>query len=133
MIGRVIVMSRPGYDAWLTSARPSSSLAQGGERLYRELGCSGCHSGGSVVRAPPLEGLFGRPVPLNDGAVTTADEAYIRDSILLPAKQIAGGYTNLMPSFQGRVGEEDVLQLIAYIKSLGLRAPAENPWTPSPP
>lgn len=124
MIGHVVVMSPIDYQNWLVRGQPDSTLVQSGERLFRELGCSGCHVGPSVVRAPPLEGLFGKPVPLNNNEVVTADEAYLRDSILFPAKQIVGGYTNDMPSFSGKINEEDLLQLIAYLKSLGSRAPA---------
>jgi cytochrome c oxidase subunit 2 len=119
MIGHVIVMEPAEYEDWLAQGAPGSSLAQEGERLYRELGCSGCHEGSSVVRAPPLEGLFGKPVPLQGGDVVVADEGYIRDSILLPARQIVAGYTNDMPSFQGRVSEEELLELVAYVKALG--------------
>jgi cytochrome c oxidase subunit 2 len=123
MIGRVVVLSPAAYEDWLTRGQPGSTLAQSGEELFRELGCSGCHSGNSVVRAPPLEGLYRKPVPLNNGEIVTADEAYLRDSILFPAKQIVGGYTNDMPSFQGRINEEQLLQVIAYLKSLGTVAP----------
>jgi cytochrome c oxidase subunit 2 len=123
MIGRVVAMSPAGYEQWLSSGQPASTLIQSGEQLYRELGCSGCHSGSSVVRAPPLEGLYHKPVPLASGEVVTADEAYLRDSILFPAKQIVGGYTNDMPSFRGRVSEEQLLQLIAYLKNLANTAP----------
>jgi cytochrome c oxidase subunit 2 len=80
--------------------------------------------GKSVVRAPPLEELFGKPVPLNNGEVVTADEGYLRDSVLFPAKQIVGGYTNDMPSFTGKVSEEELLQLIAYLKSIGTQSPS---------
>src|SRR5581483_5029043 len=123
MEGRVIVLSQADYQAWLTEGQPGTTLAESGERLFRELGCSGCHLGQSVIRAPPLQGLFGKPVPLNDGTVVIADEGYIRDSILLPAKQITGGYTNDMPSFAGRVSEDELLELIAYIKTLGSQSP----------
>jgi cytochrome c oxidase subunit 2 len=83
-----------------------------------ELGCSGCHTGNSVVRSPRLEGIFGKTVPLQNGESVIADEKYIRDSILLPNQQIAAGYQPLMPTFQGRVTEEQLLQLIAFIKGL---------------
>ncbi|SPE50303.1 Cytochrome c oxidase subunit 2 [Verrucomicrobia bacterium] len=127
MIGRVIVMTPTDYENWLTKGQPGSTLVQSGERLFRELGCSGCHMGNSVVRAPPLEGVFGKPVPLNDREVVAADEGYIRDSILFPGKQIVAGYTNDMPSFSGKVSEEELLQLIAYIKNLGSQSPPEKP------
>lgn len=123
MIGHVIVMSPADYQNWLVKGAPGETLSQSGERLYRELGCSGCHSGSTIVRAPPLEGLYGKPVPLNDGEVVLADEAYLRDSILLPGKQIVGGYTNDMPSFSGKVNEEELLELIAYIKNLSAATP----------
>jgi cytochrome c oxidase subunit 2 len=127
MIGRVIVMTPAEYQNWLISGAPGSTLAQSGQQLFRELGCSGCHEGNSVVRAPPLQGLFEKPVPLSDGNVVLADEAYLRDSILFPAKQIVGGYTNNMPSFTGKVSEEELLELIAYLKSLGAQAPQVSP------
>lgn len=123
MTGNVIVMSPADYQSWLAQGQPDSTLAQSGERLFRELGCSGCHVGNSVVRAPPLEGLFGKPVPLSDGDVVRADEGYLRDSILFPAKQIAAGYTNDMPSFNRKVSEEELLELIAYLKSIAGQAP----------
>ncbi|HVV01104.1 MAG TPA: c-type cytochrome, partial [Verrucomicrobiae bacterium] len=125
MIGKVIVMNPADYQKWLEAGRPASTLAESGERLFRNLGCSGCHMGSSVVRAPPLEGIFGKPVPLQSGQVVIADDSYIRDSIMLPLAQIAAGYQPVMPSYQGRVSEEEVLQIIAYIKSLANKSPAE--------
>ncbi len=93
--------------------------------MFRELGCSGCHGVSTTIQAPKLEGLFGKPVPLEGGQIVVADERYLRDSILLPAAQIAAGYQNVMPSFQGRVSEEELMQLIAYIKSLAHDQPGE--------
>ncbi|PWU17561.1 MAG: cytochrome c oxidase subunit II [Verrucomicrobia bacterium] len=119
MIGHVIVMSPADYQTWLIRGQPGSTLAQSGGRLFLELGCSGCHIGPSIVRAPPLDGVFGKPVPLTTGDVVLADEAYLRDSILFPAKQIVAGYTNDMPTFAAKVSEEELLELIAYLKSLG--------------
>lgn len=130
MTGRVIVMPPAAYANWLVAGQPGPTLAQAGERLYRELGCSGCHDGSTVVRAPPLLNLFGKPVPLNSGEVVIADEPYLRDSILLPARQITGGYTNDMPSFQGRINEEQLLELIAYIRSRGTGDPEERTANP---
>ena len=127
MIGRIVVMRPADYQDWLIRGAPGSTLVQSGERLFRDLGCSGCHVGQSVVRAPPLQGLFGKPVPLNNGEVVLADEGYLRDSILFPAKQIVGGYTNDMPSFNGKISEEELLQLIAYLKSQGGQAPTDVP------
>ena len=124
MIGKVVVMEPAAYADWLTHGEPGTPVMQSGERLYRELGCSGCHESSTIVRAPTLAGIFGKTVPLQTGQFVKVDEGYLRDSILLPAKDIAAGYTNDMPSFQGRVDEEQLLELIAYIKGRG--APAEN-------
>jgi cytochrome c oxidase subunit II len=121
MVGRIVVMDPADYENWLSAGRPANTMAQEGERLFRELGCSGCHIGRSVIRSPPLEGLYGKPVPLQTGQVVQADERYIRDSILLPNNQITAGYQPLMPTYQGHVTEDEVLQLIAYIKALGPR------------
>jgi cytochrome c oxidase subunit 2 len=118
MIGQVVAMDPKDYEAWLQGGTVQESMVQGGERLFREKGCSGCHAGNSSVRAPLLNGVFGGPVPLDDGSVITADDMYIRDSILLPKKQVVAGFKPVMPTFQGQLSEEELFQLIAYIKSL---------------
>ncbi len=93
-------------------------MVAAGERLFRDKGCSGCHAGTSSVRAPILNGVYGGPVPLDDGSVVTADDMYMRDSILLPKKQVAAGFKPIMPTYQGQLDEEELFQLIAYIKTL---------------
>jgi cytochrome c oxidase subunit 2 len=117
MIGRVVVMEPGAFEAWLTAQAPADGLAAQGAALYRSLGCSGCHEGRGPVRAPALAGLYGRPVPLADGRLVTADEGYLRDSILLPQAAVVAGYDPVMPSFAGRLGEDDLARLIAYLKS----------------
>ncbi len=119
MTGAVFVMKKNDYQQWLTSGDQSESPAREGARLFREYGCSGCHAGSRVVRAPSLVGLYGSVVPLKDGKTTTADDQYLRDSILLPESQIVAGYDAVMPSYQGKLSEEALFSLIAYIKSLG--------------
>lgn len=121
MIGEIVAMEPADFSRWLEQQAPSSPLAEEGGALFRELGCSGCHGTGSQVRAPPLEGLYGKPVPLSDGSTVVADDKYIRDSILLPRSQIVASYEPLMPSFEGKVSEDQLLRLVAYIKSLAGR------------
>lgn len=123
MVGRVEVMEPADYERWLTTGDVGQSIASEGRRLFREKGCSGCHEGSAVVHAPPLAGVYGKEVPLNSGEVVTADDQYIRDSILLPAKQISAGYDNLMPSFTGHISEAEIMQIIAYLKSIGDQPP----------
>jgi cytochrome c oxidase subunit 2 len=128
MIGNIIVMSLPDYAAWLqkTGQNTPVTLAGEGSRYFHTLGCSGCHEGSQVVHAPSLDGIYGQPVPLQSGQVATADDDYIRDSILQPAKNIPAGYQPIMPSYQGLLNEEQIIALIAYIKSQRANLPA-NP------
>lgn len=126
MRGMVYVMSPTAYEEWLARGRPKNTLAQSGAVLFRDLGCSGCHVNSRAVHAPPLEGLYGRLVPLNDGTFVRANDQYIRDSIMLPNSQIVAGYQPIMPTFQGRVKEEQLLELVAYIKSLGGQSPPQK-------
>jgi len=123
MGGSVHVMSPADYEAWLTRGASAEPLVESGARLFRELGCSGCHVGTGIVRAPPLEGLFGRPTPLLSREVVIADEKYIHDSILYPNREIAAGYEPLMPSYEGRITEEQLFEVVAYIKSLANAKP----------
>ncbi len=119
MQGEIVVMTGADYARWLTSQGVHESLAEQGAELFRAHGCSGCHNGNSTVHAPSLVGLFGTLVHLQDGSVRLADEAYIRDCILNPRSFTVAGYAPLMPDFAGQLGEDELLKLIAYIKSLG--------------
>jgi len=119
MRGHVVVMEQAAFSRWLSTGPTDMSLAEQGANLFRSLGCSGCHGPNSSVRAPPLEGVFGRPVPLGDRRTVVADEAYIRDSILNPSKDIVAGYTPIMPSFKDLIDENDLMRLVTYLKSIG--------------
>jgi cytochrome c oxidase subunit II len=127
MRGKVYVMTPSDYENWLAQNRPQNTLAQSGEKLFRQLGCSGCHVNSSAVHAPPLEGLYEHLVPLSDGTFVRADDKYLRDSILLPKSQIVAGYQPLMPTYEGRINEDELLQVLAYIKSIGNKAPEKKP------
>ena len=118
MIGTVTVMSAAGYARWLQDQGVSESLARQGFALARRYGCTGCHGTGGTVHAPSFDGLYGSVVHLADGRAMIADERYIRDCILLPATQRVAGYPPVMPSFQGQLSEDDLVRLLAYIKSL---------------
>jgi len=123
MVGQVYVMSQDAYGRWLASGNEEPTLATLGFDRFRELGCSGCHGPGSTIHAPSLAGLYGRMVPLADGSFVRFDEGYIRDKILQPSRQIPAGYANDMPSFRGRVSEQDILELTAYLRSLADTSP----------
>jgi cytochrome c oxidase subunit 2 len=118
MIGRVVVMEPGAYEAWLAGVTPDEPVAVSGARLFTSLGCVQCHG----KNAPTLAGLYGRRVVLADGSEATADENYLRESILNPPARIVSGFAPLMPSFRGQVTDEQVDQLVEYIKSLGAAA-----------
>jgi len=126
MIGRVVVMQAQAYERWLKSGEQTESIVRAGERLFHNRGCSGCHAPNSKFHAPLLEGLYRNPVPLSDGTMVTADDQYLRDSILQPAKQISAGYDNIMPSYSGHLREEEIMQLIAYLKAIGQEEPPQQ-------
>jgi cytochrome c oxidase subunit II len=118
MHGSVVVMQPADFAQWLAATPSDGDLASRGFTLYRRAGCSGCHEPTSTVHAPTLAGLFGRTVHLADGSTVVANDNYLRDSILLPDKQIAAGFAAAMPSYQGQLDEEDIDALIAFIASL---------------
>jgi cytochrome c oxidase subunit 2 len=130
MIGWIHVMEPQEYQAWL-SGGGEGSLAQSGQKLFEDLACTNCHKSDNTGRCPNLTELFGKKVQLADGRTVTVDEAYIRESILTPGAKVVAGYQPIMPTFQGLVTEENVLQLIEYIKSIGPKpAAGAAPETP---
>lgn len=126
MIGDVYVLSNPDYARWLAHNGTSGTLVAQGEDLFIRYGCDGCHGGRGTVRAPSLNGVYGNPVPLSDGTIVTADDAYIRDSILQPRKQIVASFDPVMPSFSGVISEDDLVKLVAYVESLAVQPQPER-------
>ena len=119
MIGQVIAMAPQEYEAWLAGGRTASGTpAQNGERLFTEHACVTCHKRDSTGRGPSLYGLYGSKVALADGRTAIADENYLRESIMNSQARVVQGYQPIMPAFQGMLSEENLLQLIAYIKTL---------------
>jgi cytochrome c oxidase subunit 2 len=119
MGGWVTVMDPSDYAAWLSGSTGGEvDPVVAGEKLFVEKACATCHLGNGTGRAPSLNGVFGGTVRLADGSTVTADEGYIRESILNPPAKIVAGYQPLMPAFQGQLTEEQILSLTAYIKSL---------------
>jgi len=130
MIGEVIVMDAQGYREWLTRGADDSLATKGG-KLFRKLQCIACHGGDTGARdsrrAPDLENIYLRKVVLDDDRTVIADEDYLRESIRNPNAKIVAGFRrpSLMPPFtEDMVDEEEMIQLIAFLRSLG---PGETP------
>ncbi|MGA7751668.1 MAG: cytochrome c oxidase subunit II [Candidatus Sulfotelmatobacter sp.] len=117
MIGSIIVQEPAQYEAWM-SGGTTGPLSATGEKIFAELGCVTCHRTDSQGRGPNLQGVFGKPVLLEDGRTVVADENYIRESILDPGAKIVNGFKPVMPTFQGLVSEEQLNALVAYVKSM---------------
>jgi cytochrome c oxidase subunit 2 len=104
-------------------------LSASGEKIFAELGCATCHRTDAQGRGPNLQGVFGKPVQLEDGRTVTADENYLRECILDPGAKRVKGFQPIMPTFQGLVTEEQVNALVAYIKSISAIKPVDGART----
>ncbi len=134
MIGKVVVMEPDDFQAWLSGGVQEGSLASAGSKLFQDLACNTCHRPDAQGRGPVLQNLFGKTVTLASGENVVVDEAYIRESILTPSQKVTAGFQPTMPTFQGLVSEEGILQLIEYVKSLKTDMPvsAVRPNTGGP-
>jgi len=121
MIGRVVALEPAAFQAWLAGEQPGGQnvpIEVAGEAIFRAQGCGTCHRADGSGQGPALEGIFGRRITLTTGETIVADDGYVREAILNPQAKIVAGYQPVMPTFQGLVSEEDVMRLIAYVKSL---------------
>ena len=134
MIGSVVVMELTEFDNWLSGNSSQQSPAVAGQQLYQTLGCISCHGArGEGGRGPALTGVFGSQVSLADGSTIKADEAYIRESIFNPQAKLVNGFGAIMPTFQGQISEEQLLQILAFIKSLQIVDSLPQTQAPGPP
>jgi cytochrome c oxidase subunit II len=117
MIGKVVVMERGDYERWLAE-KADRSLALQGRQLFQKLQCVTCHHPEAGNRAPILEGLYGKRVQLENGSSVLADEAYLRESILYPKRKVRAGWRPIMPTYDQQVSQDDLIRLIAFLKSL---------------
>ena len=118
MIGTVTALAPEAYQAWLSGGAASGTMAEKGAKLFADLSCNTCHLDAAQGRGPVLKGLYGKQALLTNGQTVAVDDAYLRESILNPQAKIVDGFQPIMPTFQGLVTEEQLLQLIAYVKSL---------------
>jgi cytochrome c oxidase subunit 2 len=118
MIGQVTAMSPQDYESWLAGNRGMMTSVDSGERLFADLSCITCHKADSTGRGPSLIGLYGGTVQLTNGQKVVADEAYLRESIMNSQAKVVQGFQPIMPAYQAQISEENLLQLITYIKAL---------------
>ena len=119
MVGTVYVMEPADYQAWLSGGGVTGgTMLQQGEALFTQLACVTCHLPDGTGRGPSLVGVFGSTVTLENGSTVTADESYLRESILTSQAKTVKGYEHIMPTFQGLINEDGVAALIEYIKAM---------------
>ena len=118
MIGTVYVMSASDYDKWLSGNLGAESAEAAGEKLFEANRCNTCHKDAADARGAPLWGVAGSKVTLKGGATVLADDEYLRESILHSTAKVVQGFEPIMPLYDGQLTEEQVLQLVAYIKTL---------------
>jgi cytochrome c oxidase subunit 2 len=118
MIGQIVAMSPADYKKWTEESTSGTSLAQNGERLYSSLGCNSCHNGSASARGPSLAGVYGSKLQLTNGSQVLVNDAYLRDAILNPSQNITAGYAPIMPTYQGQISEEGLIDLVEFIKNL---------------
>jgi cytochrome c oxidase subunit 2 len=127
MGGYVYVMEQRDFDNWLSGNVSGQTPVQSGQDLFQnKLGCASCHEGGGNQRGAKIEGIYNKEVKLANGQTVIADDEYIRNSILNPQSQIVEGYQPIMPTYKGQVTEEQLVALVAYIKSLSGNANQMN-------
>lgn len=140
MTGFVHVMEPTDFQKWLASGGQRTAdtqplpktMAAAGQAIYEQQGCGNCHDAdgmsNGISRGPLLTGIYGAARKLKDGRVVPADDSYLRHSILESSEEIVESYQQIMPAYKGQITEEQVMELIAYIKSLG--GPAAQPLPP---
>jgi cytochrome c oxidase subunit 2 len=124
MVGNIVVQEPAQYAAWMNGSS-TGPLSASGEKIFSELGCATCHRSDAQGRGPNLQGVYGKPVQLEDGRTVTADENYLRECILDPNSKRVKGFQPIMPTFQGLVSEEQVNDLVAYIKAISTSKPLD--------
>ena len=118
MVGEVTVLTPQDYKKWLDQSTSGQSLAQNGERLFASMGCNSCHSGTAAARGPSLAGVYGSKLTLTDGSQILVDDAYLRDAILNPSKHVTAGFAPIMPTYQGQLSEDGLIDLVEFIKNM---------------
>ena len=118
MIGDIVAMTPSDYQKWTEESTSGMSLSQNGERLFASLGCNSCHSGNAAAAGPKLAGVYGSKIKMDDGTEQLANDGWLRDVILNPSQHVPLGYKPIMPTYQGQISEEGLIDLVEYVKGL---------------
>jgi cytochrome c oxidase subunit 2 len=125
------VLTPADYKKWTEQSTSGTSLAQNGERLFASMGCNACHSGNAAARGPSLAGVYGSKLLLTNGSQVLVNDAYLRDAILNPSQHVTSGYTPIMPTYQGQISEDGLIDLVEYLKNLSTNERVQQTLTTS--
>jgi len=131
MIGEITALSPEDYRKWTEESTSGMSLAQNGERLFASMGCNACHSGNAAARGPALAGVYGSKLQLTNGSEVLVNDAYLRDAILNPSQHVTAGYAPIMPTYQGQISEDGLIDLVEYLKALNTNYRVQQTLTTS--
>ncbi len=118
MIGEVTALTPEDYEKWTRESTSGMSLAQNGERLFASMGCNSCHSGNAAARGPSLAGVYGSRLLLANGSQVLVNDAYLRDAILNPSQHVTAGFAPIMPTYQGQISEDGLIDLVEFLKTM---------------
>lgn len=127
MVGEVTVMTPDDYQQWLNASAPVETPEVAGRKLFESMRCASCHPvetgtttiDGAAARGPLLAGIYGQEIALKGGGKVVVTDEYIRESIMRPLAKVTAGFEPIMPAYEfGQLSEDQVLQLVAYVKSL---------------
>jgi protein SCO1 len=105
----------------MTTMVNSTDAVERGHGLFGAMGCLACHTQSRI--APPLVQLYGSQVRLDDHRTVWADEGYLHESIVDPNAKVVAGYGRTMPNYRNFLEDSQIMDLVAYIKSLSTYPP----------
>lgn len=129
MLAVIRVVPKDYFRVWMNdAATPKGTDIERGEKYYKIKGCNSCHSiDGTKAVGPTWKNAYGYPVEFSDSKGMTAEERtgttfanYVRKSVYEPSSQIVKGYPNQMQNFTGRLSEEELRCITAYLASAKL-------------
>jgi len=128
MYTAVKVLQDSAFTSWMTDTTQVAQAAvesptATGKRIMQNIGCFACHTlDGSKLVGPSFKGIWGEEqTVVTDGQErqVKVDEDYIHRSIYEPNADVVKGFNKgLMLSYKGQLSEDDVANIIAYLKTV---------------
>ncbi|MBW6535479.1 MAG: cytochrome c oxidase subunit II [Mariniphaga sp.] len=128
MYSYVKVIEDSAFQSWMVDttqvvAEALESPTATGRRIMQNIGCFACHTiDGNKLVGPTFKGIWGATHTVTTGREkreVEVDEEYIRRSIYDPNADVVEGFNRgLMLSYEGQLSDEDVENIIEYLKTL---------------